>query len=213
MEHVGRRFSRPMQGDPDGLFMANYEVAARHLARRLRCDLLVELCSGIGGTTVCLAETCDCVLAIERDPARVEHARANLVARGLTDRVQLICGDVLDEALLAGLPRPDAVFADPEWEPAGRPLDDHARDIGETQPPIPELVARVRRHLTGEIALRVPMVADLARLEELGPCEIEAVAIDGQRKFFYVYYGRLARLAGRTEVRLRNLRRTARSPG
>lgn len=213
MQHVGRRFSRPMVGDADGLFMANYEVAARHLAERLSCHLVVELCCGIGATTMCLARTCRKVYAVEHDPARIEYARANAETWGVCDRVEFVCGDALDEGLLRGLPHPQAVFADPEWEPLGQPLAAHARDPGQTQPPTPELMARVRRYLTENIALRMPLAADLQGVRALGPCEVEQVYIDGQPKFYYVYYGALTGCAGPTEVRLRNPRSKARHPG
>jgi 16S rRNA G966 N2-methylase RsmD len=213
MKHVGRRFSRPMVGDADGLFMANYEVAARHLADRLRCRRVVELCCGIGATTVCLAETCDEVCAVDRDAHRLSYARANAAAWGVSDRVRLICGDALDESLLRSLPRPDVVFADPEWEPADHPLSEHARDPRQTQPPTHELVAVVRRHLTENIALRMPLETGLENLHHLGHCEVEQIHIDGWPRFYYLYYGAVARSASRTEVRLRNPRRRARHPG
>lgn len=213
MKHVGHRFSRPMVGDADGLFMANYEVAARHLADRLRCQRVVELCCGIGATTVCLAKACDEVYAVEHDASRLEHARANAAAWGVSDRVRFICGDALDKSLLRSLPRPDVVFADPEWEPAEHPLSEHARDPRQTQPPTHELLAAVRRCLTENIVLRMPLETELEHLRTLGPCEVEKVHIDGQPKFYYLYYGTLGRCVSHTEVHLTNPRRRLKHPG
>jgi 16S rRNA G966 N2-methylase RsmD len=213
MKHVGHRFSRPMIGDADGLFMANYEVAARHLADRLRCHRVMELCCGIGATTVCLAETCDEVYGVDCDARRLEYARTNAAAWGVSDRVRFICGDALDETLLRSLPRPHVVFADPEWEPAEHPLSEHARDPRQTQPPTDQLVAVVRSHVTENIVLRMPLETELEHLRPLGPCEVEQVNIDGQPKFSYLYYGAPARRPARTEMHLTNLRRRPKHPG
>lgn len=213
MKHVGHRSSRPTVGDADGLFMANYEIAACHLADRLRCHRVLELCCGIGATTVCLAKTCDEVCAVDRDAPRLRYAGANAVAWGVSDRVRFICGDALDESLLQSLPQPDVVFADPEWEAAEHPLSEHARDPRQTQPPSHELLAVVRRRLTENIVLRMPLETRLEHLDPLGPCEVEQVHIDGQPRFYYLYYGTPARCASRTEVRLKNPRRKTKHPG
>jgi len=186
------RFSRSWTGDRDGLVMANYEVAARHLAARLACDQLVELCCGIGATTVFLAQTCGQVTALDRYPARIEAARANAREWGVLDRIEFVCGDVLDERLLASL-KADIVFADPEWQAQGRPLSEHTRDVWQTQPPTHLLVDAVRRLLTEQFALRMAPLADVSQLQELGAGEVERVLIDGKLRFYYVYYGNLAR--------------------
>ncbi len=205
MQHIGRRFSRRLSGDPDGLFMANYEVAGRHLAGRLAGRTVLELCCGIGATTVCLAGACPHVVAVDKNVDRLDHARRNAATWDVADRITFVQGDALDSDLLQSA-EAEVVVADPEWQPSGSQLSEHATDLSLTQPSIPGLVSSVRRHVGNELVIRLPLVADLAQAEELGAREIEAIYIDGQIKFYYAYFGSVAEGLARTEAHLSNVR-------
>ena len=95
-------------------------VAARHAERYARAAVsqVLDLCCGIGGDLLALAEAGLDVTGVDRDPLTVEVARANLAALGLRGRVRL--ADVT-EVDLAGV---GAVFVDPARRSArGRTFD------------------------------------------------------------------------------------------
>ena len=205
MQHIGRRFSQRLSGDADGLFMANYEVAGRHLAGRLAGRTVLELCCGIGATTVCLATACPHVIAIDQNGERLEHARRNAELWDVAERITFVQGDALDSDLLRSADA-EVVVADPEWQPSGRRLSEHASDLSRTQPSTPALVSSVRRYVGDDLVIRLPLVADLAQAEQLGAREIEAIYIDGQIRFYYAYFGSVAEEPARTEAHLSNVR-------
>ena len=191
-----------LHGDPDGLFMANPAAAAGHVARRLAGRTVLELCCGIGATTVHLAAACRHVYAVDVHPQRLAHARRNLEARGLLERVTLLVGDALAPALLARC-RADAAYADPDWSPAGSPKWVHAADPAAMQPPADRLLELVTRHVTRDVVLRLPAAVPVSVPARWGPCEVESLAIGGRAVGFrHVYFGGLARTAGETHVTL-----------
>jgi trimethylguanosine synthase len=201
VEGVRRRFSRPLAGDPDGLYMMNYEVAARYLARRLSGLRVLELCCGVGASTLCLAAECPHVIAVDLNEGRLADAKRNAQAWGVADRIDFLHGDALDEVLLASS-HVDVVVADPEFQPEGYDPSRHASDLRLTQPPTDALVRAVRTAVGESIALRLSRVADLDQVAEFGAIEVEAVTIDGTLRFYYAYFGSVAQTRGRTEVML-----------
>src|SRR6476660_6178534 len=127
------KFSRAMDlyFTRDGLEQASSEPVARHRAVRLAAaaadaaggpggaPVIGDLCCGIGGDLMALAEQLDgagLVLAVDRDPVHLAMAAANAAVRGLAGRVRTWEGDVRD-APLAGLA---AVFIDPARRDGGR---------------------------------------------------------------------------------------------
>ena len=91
----------------DGLEQATRAVvAARHADRfaAAGADRVLDLCCGIGGDLVAFARAGLAVTGVDRDPATVEAARANLAALGLPGTVRV--GEAADAAAeLAAAPR------------------------------------------------------------------------------------------------------------
>jgi SAM-dependent methyltransferase len=96
---------------------AGYEQATRLPVARLRAERftaagvreVADLCCGIGGDALALAEAGIRVLAVDRDPVACAVLRANAAALGLRELIRVECGPV-DGAALDGC---DAVFLDP----------------------------------------------------------------------------------------------------
>lgn len=116
---------------PDGVEQATRaDVAARHAARfaAAGADRLLDLCCGIGGDLVAFARAGLAVTGVDRDPAAVAAAEANLAVLGLAGTVRR--GDA-EEALAAGPAGPPAppgpagevgeAGSAGELEPAGAP--------------------------------------------------------------------------------------------
>jgi SAM-dependent methyltransferase len=131
---AGPKFSRAMQMffTRPGLEQSSAEVVARHrVARYGPFEQVADLCCGIGGDLLALAQSRStqgrCVLAVDRDPLHLRMAQANAEAYGVAGGVTTAAADVRDVDL-AGI---DAVFIDPARRSGPRRLR-----AGESEPPL-----------------------------------------------------------------------------
>ena len=98
------------------LEQASTERMARNHARRYAgFDRMADLCSGIGGDLIALAEGRS-VLAADLDPVHSRLACINAEANGVGAAVECVCADVRDLSL-DGIP---AAFVDPARRAGGR---------------------------------------------------------------------------------------------
>jgi SAM-dependent methyltransferase len=113
----------------DGLEQASSEGTARHAAARFaNASPVADLCCGIGGNLIALAQADGRrVLGIDRDPASLAFARHNARVYGAASDLATVCADVR-EIPLAGI---DAVFIDPARRASGRRLR-----AGHSEPPL-----------------------------------------------------------------------------
>ncbi len=143
MRTAGSPASKPvLTGDPDGIHMACPAGAAALLAQRLPAGPVLELCCGLGGLTLALADRGP-VVAVDRDHPRLLANRANLAEAGLAGRARHLCCDLSRPALAAppgGSPF-SAVVADPDWSPAGARPEDWSGAPELMRPPVPALLA------------------------------------------------------------------------
>lgn len=118
-------------------------IAAHHAAwldRHAPPGPLLELGCGIGGDTLALAVRRP-VIAYETDPVRLQLARANAAARGLSDRVTFVLEDWTAALDNGTLPDAAGAFADPARRVNGR----RVFRLGAMQPPISALLRLQRR--------------------------------------------------------------------
>lgn len=107
-----------------GLEQASTERMARNHARRFaQFDRLADLCTGIGGDLIALADGCS-VLAADMDEAHLRLARINADVNGVGAGVAYACTDVRD-LRLEGIP---AAFIDPARRAGGRRLQPGSSD-------------------------------------------------------------------------------------
>ena len=59
------------------------ERIAQHIADRCRCDVVVDAFCGVGGNAIQFAFTCNRVIAIDIDPAKIELAKNNAAVYGV----------------------------------------------------------------------------------------------------------------------------------
>jgi SAM-dependent methyltransferase len=110
-----------------GLEQATAEVIARHRATRFAGALRVaDLCCGIGGDLIALAEGRE-VVAVDRDPLHLRMAALNADAYEVGDAVTAVHADVRD----VDLSSVDAVFIDPARRARG-----HRMRAGDSEPPL-----------------------------------------------------------------------------
>jgi THUMP domain-containing protein/RNA cap guanine-N2 methyltransferase len=111
----------------EGLEQASSERMARHHARRYAPYAgITELCTGIGGDLIGLAEG-HAVLGVDKDPVHARLAALNAEQSGVGARVRVVVADVRDIAL--GDAR--AAFVDP-----ARRSDDRRLRGGASEPPL-----------------------------------------------------------------------------
>lgn len=182
------KFSKPMQGDPDALFMSVQEVAALHVAERLKeFKSCIELCCAVGAMTIPLTTFIPKVYGIDLDPQRIADAKINAKTYGADNKATFIVGDVLDESLLKSIEAEVAIL-DPDWSAEGGIKSDHTIDIDLMQPSMRQMILLSRKWVTTNIVVRVPKYFTLATLEEFGPHELESIYIDDKLKFKVVYF-------------------------
>ncbi|HEX8857775.1 MAG TPA: class I SAM-dependent methyltransferase [Actinomycetes bacterium] len=110
----------------DGLEQSSSEPVARHRAARYAgLPLVADLCTGIGGDLIALADG-RAALAVDRDPVHLRMALRNARAMGATE-VAGACADVRH----LRLDRLPPVFVDPARRAGGRRLP-----AGTSEPPL-----------------------------------------------------------------------------
>jgi SAM-dependent methyltransferase len=144
----------------DALAQATSPLLARYHAERLRASgfaSVVDLGCGIGMDAAALAGAGLRVLAIERDPARLLFARANVRILGVEDRVDLRRGDVTDLDWSA-----DGAY----WDPSRRTTADAsgpARRVsrhGDLYEPPLSFLAHLRERVRGGCVKLSPALPD-----------------------------------------------------
>jgi len=113
-------YDRGVLLDEEAWFSVTPERIAQHVADRCRCDVLVDAFCGVGGNAIQFAFTCNFVVAVDIDPAKIAMAKRNAEVYGVRDRIQFICGDffkVIPELFAA-----DCIFLSPPWGGVGKAI-------------------------------------------------------------------------------------------
>lgn len=178
------KFSRGdrMWLDPVGLEQATPEaVAANKAARFGDAPVIVDLCSGIGGDALALADRAP-VLAVDRDPGMCRRIAWNAEVYERGDRL-LPC-----RASAEAFPIPEGAWAhvDPDRRASGR-----GRAVGlEGYAPGPEFLrALIREAPAG--AIKLGPASDFARFVESldRALEVEIVSLGSEAKEATVWFG------------------------
>lgn len=188
LEELRRRgkekFSRAerMWFDRQGLEQATSESVARHKAERFE-GLVADLCSGIGGDAIALAERGD-VLAIDDNPAACLRTRWNAEAYGVGDSVTTQC-TTAQEWLENLRDSPPLVHIDPDRRAEGR---GRSLRIEEGRPGL-DFLNRLMESVPGGAIKLSPAANFLGKFPE---AEIELVSLHGECKEATVWFGDLA---------------------
>lgn len=186
-----------MYFDREGLEMASREeISAYRAARFQGCQTIADLGCGIGGDLLGLAARFR-VQAIELDRLRLEMARLNLGAAGLS--AALIQADLRHFRI-----RADGAFLDPARRREGRRV--HSAE--DYSPPL-SFVQELRRAVP---AVAVKISPAIAEAELPGDCEVEFISAGQQCREAVLYFGTLAR-AGRQATVLPGPHSLASTPG
>lgn len=101
--------------DREGLEQSSGEKISFYRARRYKGqNRVVDLCCGIGGDTIALAQQGE-VVSLDLNPVRVGMTRWNAEVYNSGNRVRSVCSN-----LLSWIPETDAIFMDPSRRKLGR---------------------------------------------------------------------------------------------
>jgi tRNA1(Val) A37 N6-methylase TrmN6 len=160
----------------------------------------LETCTGAGFSTISLARTAKHVFTVEIDKSHQHQAISNIEKAGLSNRVTLILGNILDENVLRQLPSIDAAFIDPDWAPTG-PDHEYRFINSNTQPPA-DVVLNKMFEITKSAAIVLPPLIDVQEFEDLPEHERQKLYIGESHELFCLYFGKLINSVGQTDFRV-----------
>lgn len=155
-------------------------VAAQRATRFTSFDSVADLCCGLGGDALALAQAGVPVIAVDRDPLRLALAQANAEALGLAHMIRFVERDLLT----AAPPAAAALFCDPGRRAGGK----RRFAAEEYEPPVSHVLAW-RTH-TPAFALKLAPGIEYGPLMTAG--EWEFVSLDGELKEARLWGGPLA---------------------
>jgi len=191
-----RLFSKFDEGivlDREGWFSVTPEKIARHIAKRCRCDVIVDAFCGVGGNTIQFAFTCERVIAIDIDPKKIEMAKQNARVYGVEDRIEFIQGDFLQ---LAPTLTADIVYLSPPWGgPSYGTIDlfDLEKNIELNGYRIFETAKRITSNIVYFLPRNVNVEQVISLMDEKSPLELEQNFLNNRLKTITAYFGDLAK--------------------
>jgi len=183
-----RLFDLGVQMDEESWYSVTPEVLAKHHAQRCRGRVIVDVCCGVGGNTIQLAQTCERVIAIDVDPAKLDMARGNAAIYGVAN-IDWRRGDFLNPAIQAELVgKVDGVFVSPPW---GGPSYIRQSELGLEDFPLDlNLLWKAARRVSPNVALFLPRNLKLECLRQWGEtAEVESNFVNDHCLAITVYFG------------------------
>lgn len=186
-----KNFSKNLKGDKTAILMTCPEIVIEHLAQKVsKYKSAVELCCGIGLTTIKIAEKIDRVIGIDIDESRIKFAEINAKKYGVDKKTSFIVGDVLDINLLKTL-KADVVILDPEWSASKSHENINNKSLLElTNPNMKELFNKAKEIISDNIIMKVPNTFEFDTLNTLGKCEIDNIIWNDKIMLKYVYFSK-----------------------
>ena len=164
--------------DRVGLEQSTSEAVSRHKALRFEGPVY-DLCCGIGGDSVALAERCE-VTAVDLNLAACLRAEWNAEVYGVGSRVKTLCADVASLTEIAGL-----VHVDPDRRAGSGGRVSRVEDYEPGLPFLNELMTRCRGG-----AFKVGPASNFGG--KFDGVEIELISLSGECKEATIWFGDLA---------------------
>lgn len=156
---------------------------ADYRAKRLKCNIIIDLCSGIGIQSFSFSKQCKKVYSFEIDKDKVIYAKNNFPDKN----IQFIQGDVLSSGIINQIKEinPDIIFCDPE-----RLETETERNLASIKPNIKKLV-EIYSKITPNLCIELPPQIDAEKLKELGDFEAEYLSFNNKLNRLNLYFGNL----------------------
>ncbi|KAJ3214472.1 Trimethylguanosine synthase [Clydaea vesicula] len=178
--------------DTESWFSVTPEKIAQHIAKRVRCNVIIDAFCGAGGNSIQFASICNTVIAIDVDPKKIAIAKNNAKVYGVEKKILFVIGDALKYLSNPGL-EADVIFLSPPW---GGPeyLNQEIFDL--TTMPIDGInLFKLASKVTKNIVYYLPRTTDCEQITSLAGrgniCEIEETFLNNRLKCLTVYYGNL----------------------
>ena len=155
------------------------EAVARHKARRFSDQVVFDLCCGIGGDAIALAEHSE-VVAVDLDPGTCRRAAWNAEVYGVAGRLAVIRGDV--EAI--AIPSHAYVHVDPDRRAL---TEKRAKTLDAYQPGL-EFLRTLAKTLPGG-AFKLGPASDFDTHFRDKDFEVELISLGGECKEAAVWFG------------------------
>jgi hypothetical protein len=168
----------------DDLRFATPVEVASYRARRLKCKVIVDLCSGIGIQSGAFAKTCGEVYSFEIDERKVEYSKKNFKD---FKNLKFEVGNVLSNEVIEKVKKigPDVIFCDPERLPSEK-----ERNLDSIKPDVFKLL-EVYSEICPNICLEIPPQIDKDKLDKLGSMEKEYLSFNNKLNRLDLYFGNL----------------------
>jgi hypothetical protein len=178
------KFSRADQvwPDPVGVEQSTSEAVARYKATRFDCPLVVDLCAGIGGDSLALAERAG-VLSVDLDDGMCRRLAWNAAVYQVADRVQ----PCRARAESFTIPQGAWVHIDPDRRANGM---ERARSLAAYSPGPDFLRGLIRQTPAG--AIKLSPASDFEQFVAGLNIEVELISLGGECKEATVWFGAAA---------------------
>ena len=191
------KYDKGIRIDNEGWFSVTPEKIAEHIASRCADGVILDPFCGVGGNTIQFALSSHLVIAVDKNPVRLEFCRHNARIYGVEDRIEFILGDFL--TVYKRL-KCDVVFISPPW---GGPEYLNQDSFSLKKMPIDgfELFEKCFT-LTKNICYFLPRNTDHEELKQLAkftPAEVEENYLGSKVKAISVYFGDLVNFDGQDE--------------
>jgi 16S rRNA G966 N2-methylase RsmD len=167
----------------EDLRFATPVIVADYRAERLKCNKIIDLCSGIGIQAGAFAKTCGQVLGIEIDERKVKFSKENFKEM---NNLQFVQGDVLDKKIIQKIQdfKPDIIFCDPE-----RLAEEKERTLYSIKPDLKKLI-EIYSKLCKNICIEMPPRINIEKLKDF-ICEKEYLSLNNKLNRLDIYFGSL----------------------
>ncbi len=201
-DSILKKFGQEFVVTDDTYIMGIHRLFGEKLGARFQgLHRVLDACSGAGFTALAIARVVDTVVAVDINPAHIQLARENVCIAGLESKVEFIEGDLTDDTLWDKIGDIDGAQLDPDWAPPGAHKKMHVSSLEEMSPPA-DVLLRCALSRTENISCRLPKTIELSELDSFPPHEIEKNYLNEKFCFYTVYFGKLIREIGITELRL-----------
>ena len=166
----------------ESLEMSTPELVSKYRASRLKCNLAIDLCCGLGIDAILLAKSCKKVIAIEKDKKILDCAIKNAKLYNIKN-IEFICDDFKNIDLKKY--SPDIVFADPSRRIEGK----RVKELNETDPSTSEIIFLLQKQGLENFCIEVSNNLDLEKLNF--DCEKEFISLNKEPNCISLYFGNL----------------------